>query len=64
MKKLTGSLLDLSKVKTIVYHLPDGDALAVDVDNATEEHIDLCHGRICDTSEFDGLLHYFPRGNA
>jgi hypothetical protein len=61
--RLLDKPVDLSKVHTIVYHLPDGDAFAV-----YTEHIDylfeLGFGEVCDTSEIDGVVHFFPRGNA
>ncbi len=57
--------IDLSSVETVVYHLPDGPALALKIDGI-EEYMDfeLEQGHFCDTSEIDGVLHFFPKGNA
>jgi len=57
--------IDLSGVSTVVYHLPDGPALTMKIDGI-EEYLDfeLELGHVCDTSEIDGVLHFFPRGNA
>ena len=63
--KLFSPYIDLSTVSTVVYHLPDGPALSLKIDGV-EEYIDLELelGHICDTSEIDGVLHFFPKGNA
>ena len=63
--KLFTPQIDLSGVSTVVYHLPDGPALTMKIDGI-EEYLDfeLELGHICDTSEIDGVLHFFPRGNA
>ncbi len=63
--KLFTPHIDLSGVSTVVYHLPDGPALTMKIDGI-EEYLDfeLELGHICDTSEIDGVLHFFPRGNA
>jgi hypothetical protein len=57
--------VDLTKVNTIIYHLPDGPSLSLNIDGI-EEYIDLEfeEGHYCDTSSIDGILHFFPRGNA
>ncbi len=57
--------LDLSSVDTIIYHLPDGQTLSLKTDGI-EEYLDfeLEFGHICDTSDIDGVIHFFPRGNA
>jgi len=57
--------VDLRTVSTIVYHLPDGPSLSFNIDGI-EEYIDLELelGHYCDTSDIDGTLHFFPRGNA
>ncbi len=57
--------IDLSTVNTVVYHLPDGPALSLKIDGI-EEYVDLELelGHICDTSAIDGILHFFPKGNA
>ena len=63
--KIFSRPIDLSGVNTVVYHLPDGPALSLKIDGI-EEYLDLELelGHICDTSEIDGVLHFFPKGNA
>jgi hypothetical protein len=63
--KLFVSPIDLSTVSTLYYHLPDGPVLSLKVDGL-EDYIDLGleMGHICDTSAIDGVVHFFPRGNA
>ncbi len=63
--KLYYRSIDLTKVETLIYHLPDGPALTVPVE-ALDEFFDLSVelGDVCDTSEIDGVVHFFPRGNA
>jgi hypothetical protein len=65
MKKIFSSPIDLSKVNTLIYHLPDGPTFSVEM-NDFERFIDLDMemGDICDTSDIDGVLHFFPKGNA
>lgn len=57
--------VDLTSVNTIVYHLPDGPSLSLNI-NGIEEFLDLEleQGHYCDTSDIDGTLHFFPKGNA
>lgn len=57
--------IDLTGVSTVVYHLPNGPALSLKIEGV-EEYIDLEleMGHVCDTSDIDGVLHFFPRGNA
>ena len=63
--KLFQPAFDFSSVQTIIYHLPDGQTLSLKADGI-EDYLDfeLEFGHICDTSEIDGVLHFFPRGNA
>jgi hypothetical protein len=57
--------LDISNADTIIYHIPDGPALAVSADSVVEYFdLDLTNGYVCDTSAIDGNVHVFPRGNA
>ena len=60
---LAANQIDMSKVRTVIYHLPDGKTMALSVD-ALEDYMDFSLGNICDTSEIDGVVHYFPKGNA
>ncbi len=57
--------IDFSSVDTVIYHLPDGPALSLKIDGI-EEYLDLELeiGHVCDTSDIDGVVHFFPRGNA
>jgi hypothetical protein len=65
MKRFFSSPIDLSKVNTLIYHLPDGPTLSVDMDGlAGFFDLDMEIGDVCDTSDIDGVLHFFPRGNA
>ena len=65
MKKIFANQVDLSRVNTLIYHLPDGPTFSVEMNNFdTLIDIDMEFGDICDTSDIDGVLHFFPRGNA
>lgn len=65
MKKIFSKTIDFSKVATFVYHLPDGPALSVETEGIEDLiDIDMEIGHICDTSEIDGVVHFFPKGNA
>ncbi len=55
--------IDMAKVETVVYHLPDGKSYAVHVDSI-EQFMEFGPGQVCDTSDIDGIVHFFPRGNA
>lgn len=65
MKKIFYRSIDFTKVDTLVYHLPDGPTLSVEMEGF-EEFIDfeMELGDICDTSDIDGVVHFFPKGNA
>ncbi|MCL1979938.1 MAG: hypothetical protein FWG62_02545 [Proteobacteria bacterium] len=65
MKKIFANQVDLSKVNTLIYHLPNGPTFSVEM-NEFDTFIDfeMEFGDICDTSDIDGVLHFFPRGNA
>ncbi len=54
--------INMENVKTIVYHMPDGQPLALPV-QGYEDLIEFGPGDICDTSEVNGILHFFPKGN-
>ncbi len=53
----------MSKVRTIVYHFPEGDSITIPIDGF-EQFLDFSFGRICDTSDIDGSLHIYPEGTA
>ena len=65
MKRFPTRTFDFSKAATFIYHLPNGPALSVEI-NGLEDVFDLEMeiGDICDTSDIDGVVHFFPRGNA
>jgi hypothetical protein len=65
MKNILTSNIDFTKVDTLLYHMPDGPTLSVQI-NGFEDLFDLEMeiGEICDTSEIDGIIHFFPKGNA
>ncbi len=57
--------IDLSRVETLIYHLPDGPALTLNLQGIDEIfELELDQGHVCDTSDIDGVIHFFPRGNA
>ena len=65
MKRFFSNPIDLSKVDVLIYHLPDGPTLSVELDGlASFLDFDMEIGDTCDTSDIDGVLHFFPRGNA
>ncbi|MGL1933010.1 MAG: hypothetical protein OCC45_14825 [Desulfotalea sp.] len=63
--KLFSQPVDLSSANTVIFHLPDGPAITLNIDGV-EAYIDLEleQGHVCDTSKIDGTIHFFPRGNA
>jgi hypothetical protein len=65
MKNNFNSPIDFTKVATLVYHLPDGPSFSVEMDGLEELFdLEMEIGDVCDTSEIDGVVHFFPRGNA
>jgi hypothetical protein len=57
--------VDFTKVRTLIYHLPEGSSLALPPEGMEEFlQIELNTGHVCDTSEIDGVIHFFPKGNA
>ena len=57
--------LDYSRVQTLVYHLPQGPSLTLPTDSIEEFlELELEVGHVCDTSDIDGVVHFFPKGNA
>ncbi|HBI16037.1 MAG TPA: hypothetical protein DDY20_11075 [Desulfobulbaceae bacterium] len=65
MKKFFCKSIDFSKVATLIYHLPDGPALSVEMEGLQDMiDIEMEIGDVCDTSDIDGVVHFFPKGNA
>ncbi len=63
--KLLPNTIDFSKVQTLLYHFPDGKVLQFEIKNV--EHLATLEfelGRFCDTSDINGILHFYPRGNS
>ena len=61
--RVAGSPIDITKGRTVVYHMPDGQQFSINMEGI-EQFVELGPGRVCDTSDIDGVLHFFPRGNA
>jgi len=55
--------IDLENVRTVIYHLPDGPSFSVAMEDV-KELIEFGFGDICDTSDIDGVVHFYPKGNA
>ena len=56
---------DLSHAHTLIYHLPNGETLEIPIDDYAQLlEFSLEFGRICNTAEIDGVIHFFPQGNA
>ncbi len=57
--------VDFTKAHTLVYHLPEGQSLSLPPEGLEEFiHLEMNIGHVCDTSEIDGVIHFFPKGNA
>ncbi len=57
--------VDFSRVQTLVYHLPEGPSLTMPTEGIEEFlALELDLGHVCDTSDIDGVIHFFPKGNA
>lgn len=55
--------IDFDKVRTVVYHLPNGPTFSVAIEGV-RDLIEFGFGDVCDTSAIDGVLHFYPKGNA
>ena len=63
--KFLPNTIDISKVETLLYHFPDGKVLKLEINSI--EHLSTLKfdlGRFCDTSDINGILHFYPRGNS
>jgi hypothetical protein len=57
--------VDISKVEALFYHFPDGQVLRLeikDIEQLATLRFEI--GKFLDTSEIDGILHFYPNGNA
>jgi len=65
MKKIFSQSIDFSKVDVLVYHLPNGPTFSMEMEGVEQLFdLEIEMGDICDTSEIDGVVHFFPKGNA
>lgn len=65
MMNIFAQSVDFSKVDVLLYHLPEGPTLSMRIDGLGDFlDIELEAGYICDTSDIDGVVHFFPKGNA
>lgn len=65
MKRIFINPIDLTKVDTLIYHLPDGPTFSVEMDDLGGFFdFETEFGDICDTSDIDGVVHFFPKGTA
>lgn len=63
--KFLPDTIDFSKVQTLLYHFPDGKILQLEIKNIHQlSTLEFELGRFCDTSDINGVLHFYPRGNA
>jgi len=63
MHQADWNFFEFLAAKEIVYHLAGGYHYVVPV-SALDPGMDFGPGRILDTTEIDGRIHYFPKGNA
>ena len=57
--------IDISKVETLLYHFPDGKVLKLEINSMKNlSNLEFELGRFCDTSDINGILHFYPRGNS
>lgn len=63
MLPLATKPIDPTKVRTVVYHLPEGETVVIDADGL-EDFFVFPFGRVCDTSEINGVVHVYPIGTA
>lgn len=56
---------DPSKIRLLVYHLPEGETLSIRITGIDQLlEFEFGYGKLCDTSEIDGSIHFYPHGNA
>ena len=59
------STVDISKIHTLLYHFPDGQVLKLEVKDFEElSNLKFEVGRFCDTTDINGILHFYPKGNS
>ena len=63
--KFLPNTIDISKVETLLYHFPDGKVLKLEINSMKNlSNLEFELGRFCDTSDINGILHFYPRGNS
>lgn len=63
--KIFSQPVDFTKVRTLIYHLPEGPSFTLPPEGIEEFlELELSMGHVCDTSEIDGVVHFFPKGNS
>ena len=57
--------IDFSKIQTLLYHFPDGKVLRLEIKDIEQlATLQFEIGKFCDTTDIDGVLHFYPRGNS
>ena len=57
--------IDISKVQALLYHFPDGKVLRLEIKDIEQlATLEFEVGRFCDTSDINGILHFYPRGTS
>jgi hypothetical protein len=63
--KFLPDTIDISKVQTLLYHFLDGKVLQLEIKDIKQLNTpEFELGRFCDTSDINGILHFYPRGNS
>ena len=63
--KFLPNTIDISKVETLLYHFPDGKVLKLEINSMKNlSTLEFELGRFCNTSDINGILHFYPRGNS
>ena len=63
--KFLPDTIDISKVHTLLYHFLDGKVLQLEIKDIKQLNtLEFELGRFCDTSDINGILHFYPRGNS
>jgi hypothetical protein len=63
--KFLPDTIDISKVQTLLYHFLDGKVLQLEIKDIKQLNtLEFELGRFCDTSDINGILHFYPRGNS
>jgi len=56
--------IDVSKIQALIYHFPDGKMIKMVIKDIKQLSVlELEIGKLCDNTDIDGSLHFYPRGN-